>query len=765
MALAALLAASLSLVAPAPAPAAGAGPGSYTSTDVGFNGEIEDAARMAAYVPGASPLVRVNLNWASIQRERGAEPSWETLDHAVEQAEENGLRVLLLLAYAPDWANGHHVDEDGDGTRDDEASIQTWLPTDDAAWASIIDRTVRRYEGRVFAYEVWNEPNLPRFGKYEGGPADAMVRYWELTAIAHDTIHAVCAGCTVVAGPSAHLRDAGRTSSEWLEWAYRNGRAGTFDAVASHPYPRIDAAPGVSDCDGGTINGFGPPDEQAGCGELARVHRVMARYGDTGTKIWATEWGYPLANYGTQGIAAHVPRYVQSVEMWRALPYAGPLFLYRFRDCGFGPADCNWGISSRDHTPREPVFTALSEALTYVRPECVGDLDPAPAAPSQPTLAPGECWEPAWARVLTSPSGRYRLALNAAGALLLTRDGAPVWTTAAGVRLSNRLDGTVVLTAADGTAVWTAGTAGTGPAELRITDGGHLVLTRARDGEAVWSNGPLQVTALRAVTPAPVAGDLGTTTTDWDADGLPDLVQLHEVDGYVALRILSGASGFRSVVAEATTPQPVEDADVDLGMADWNRDGTPDLFLVKKSNTGTRQVEAHVLSGAAGFRQWLIEIGTAQPVGATMDFSVADVNGDARPDLVGVKRAATGSGKVEVHILSGADNFGRFSVQTATAQGLTDAPARYVVTDWNADGKLDVAGIKTGATGTGSVEAHILSGATAFTTFLVQTGTGLTPAAGEGADFAFADWDGTGRPDLLAVTRTGPTLAVTVLRG
>ena len=32
-------------------------------------------------------------------------------------------------------------------------------------------------------------------------------------------------------------------------------------------------------------------------------------------------------------------------------------------------------------------------------------------------------------------------------------------------------------------------------------------------------------------------------------------------------------------------------------MTDWNKDGTPDLVAIKKSNTGTNTTEVHILKG------------------------------------------------------------------------------------------------------------------------------------------------------------------------
>ncbi|WP_043998044.1 Calx-beta domain-containing protein, partial [Microcystis aeruginosa] len=70
----------------------------------------------------------------------------------------------------------------------------------------------------------------------------------------------------------------------------------------------------------------------------------------------------------------------------------------------------------------------------------------------------------------------------------------------------------------------------------------------------------------------------------------------------------------------------------------------------------------------------------------------------------------------------------------------------FEVADWNKDGFLDLIGIKKNTTGTSSTEIHILSGATHFQTFLVQTGT-LLHETGDNFEFEVADWNRDGYQD------------------
>jgi hypothetical protein len=93
-------------------------------------------------------------------------------------------------------------------------------------------------------------------------------------------------------------------------------------------------------------------------------------------------------------------------------------------------------------------------------------------------------------------------------------------------------------------------------------------------------------------------------------------------------------------------------------VGDFDGDGFPDLYGIKTKNTGSGNMEVHVLSGASRYQQWLVEIGTpiAQSDAAQnyQTWAAADYNLDGAPDLFGIKVKNTGTNTVEVHALSGA---------------------------------------------------------------------------------------------------------------
>ena len=82
---------------------------------------------------------------------------------------------------------------------------------------------------------------------------------------------------------------------------------------------------------------------------------------------------------------------------------------------------------------------------------------------------------------------------------------------------------------------------------------------------------------------------------------------------------------------------------------------------------------------------------------------------DGRPDLVAIKKSNTGTNSTEVHILSGGSNFQQFILQTGTALHPTDQTFDFAMTDWDGDGRPDLVAIKKSNTGTNSTEVHILS--------------------------------------------------------
>ena len=133
------------------------------------------------------------------------------------------------------------------------------------------------------------------------------------------------------------------------------------------------------------------------------------------------------------------------------------------------------------------------------------------------------------------------------------------------------------------------------------------------------------------------------------------------------------------------------------------------------------------------------QTGTAlSPTDANYRFLVA-----ANRDLFVIKTGSTGSGKTEIHILTADSGYTVFSKQTATALHPTDQ-------NWDFGVALnrDVFAINRSHTGSGTTEIHILSAEHNYQHFVKQTKTALPASDGTWA-FAVA-----GNRDVFAIKKS-----------
>src|SRR6266566_1040606 len=253
------------------------------------------------------------------------------------------------------------------------------------------------------------------------------------------------------------------------------------------------------------------------------------------------------------------------------------------------------------------------------------------------------------------------------------------------------------------------------------------------------------------------AANFGWAVADFNGDGIPDLFGIKTSNtgtGSVEVHVLDGATRYQSFLLQTGTPIGAADGAANFGwaVADFNGDGIPDLFGIKTSNTGTGSVEVHVLDGATRYQSFLLQTGT--PIGAAdgaanFGWAVADFNGDGIPDLFGIKTSNTGTGSVEVHVLDGATRYQSFLLQTGTPIGA--ANFGWGMGDFNGDGMADLFGIKATSTGTKTLEIHVLDSASSYQKFLLQTGTKVTQGDVSNFHFLVAPLNRGGIADVFAL--------------
>ena len=144
-------------------------------------------------------------------------------------------------------------------------------------------------------------------------------------------------------------------------------------------------------------------------------------------------------------------------------------------------------------------------------------------------------------------------------------------------------------------------------------------------------------------------------------------------------------------------------------MADWDRDGIPDLIFIKTANTPSGRVEVHVASGKSNYQTRVLETATTFANEQDGTWLMADWDRDGIPDLIFIKTANTPSGRVEVHVASGKSNYQTRVLEVATAFS-NEQDGTWLMADWDRDGIPDLIIVKTANTPNGHVEVHVASG-------------------------------------------------------
>ena len=205
------------------------------------------------------------------------------------------------------------------------------------------------------------------------------------------------------------------------------------------------------------------------------------------------------------------------------------------------------------------------------------------------------------------------------------------------------------------------------------------------------------------------------------------------------------------------------DASWDFSVADYDHDGVLDLWAFARAGTGSHTTEVHILDGASGFQRFIAHAPTAlQESPEGWSFMTGDVNRDGAVDVIGVLYAGA-SKTTEVHVLDGATSWGTFLLHTPTALAPTDSSWDFGAADANRDGVVDVFAIDRVDPGTNRTVVHVLDGANGFGRFVSQTATVLGPTDGAWS-FVPADFSHDGAADLLAFHRAGET-SVSILDG
>jgi hypothetical protein len=215
---------------------------------------------------------------------------------------------------------------------------------------------------------------------------------------------------------------------------------------------------------------------------------------------------------------------------------------------------------------------------------------------------------------------------------------------------------------------------------------------------------------LTTLSPQTAPGNWDFPVADVDRDGVDDLVAVERWGdtGRVEVHVLDGASRYRTTQLHVNTPLPRSAPGIwTFDVADMNRDGYVDIVAVNRQG-GSNRTTVYVLSGRDDFTR--IQASVATPLTTTDAnwlFATGDHDRDGIPDLYVIKRRGS-SGHTEVHVLDGATGFHTWIAHAVTPIGLTDDSWDFAVDDLDGDGWDDVFGIQRNGS-SGHTEMHVLA--------------------------------------------------------
>jgi hypothetical protein len=284
-----------------------------------------------------SPWLRVDMGWCSLEeRGPGEVSAWyqDRLDAVVAGADRRGLRLLMMVACAPEWAGGTATGS---------------YPDDPAQFQRVTRYLADRYRGRVQAWEIWNEPDC-----IGGCPNGSPAAFVPVLQAGYRGIKAGDPAATVVSGGISG------NNAGWIARMYAAGAQGWFDALAVHPYLEpVTAAPAA------------PPEQRIyRMTSVAAVYAVMQRNGDGDKDIWFTEFGWTTADTGDRpGVDETTQaRYLQqAVELIaRDYPYVTHAFWFALRDRDdWTPYENEFGLLHVDGSAK-PAYAALRAANAWL---------------------------------------------------------------------------------------------------------------------------------------------------------------------------------------------------------------------------------------------------------------------------------------------------------------------------------------------------------------------------------------------------------------
>jgi polysaccharide biosynthesis protein PslG len=300
--------------------------------------------------------IRVQIGWRNAEPEPG-HYRFDHIDRLVDSARANNVRIMASVLKAPTWATGNGTDG---------------LPSDPAAYGEFMRRLAEHFNGRIDAYEIWNEQNL----SFETGGVVDVGQYVDILKAGYTGVKTADSAAIVVFGgmtptgvndPHIAIDDVNYLREIY---AYNGGEVKQYyDVLGTHPGSACNAPdtswPDNPGCEAGWRDHNSHYFRRA-----ADIRQVMVENGEGHKQIWLTEFGWSSSTNPAPGqeFSGYVSEQQQAEYIVRAFeiakqewPWMGIMFLWNLQfSTMMDPNDHkgHWSVLNSDWSHR-PAYDAI----------------------------------------------------------------------------------------------------------------------------------------------------------------------------------------------------------------------------------------------------------------------------------------------------------------------------------------------------------------------------------------------------------------------
>ena len=256
--------------------------------------------------------VKQLVSWQDVEGAGKGQFDWTNLDRIVEQTAQHGLKLAVRVSQDPDrpfWAGNP--------------------PENAGHFADFLAAMASRYQGRIQAYQVWNEPNLAREW---GGRRPDPAGYARLLKIAYSAIKGVDPSATIITAgmaPTGTDTEIAMPDIKFYDQMYqamKGNSDGYFDMLGVHA-AGFAAPPEVGPDATAANKALYGGERFFSFRHVEDVRKVMERYGDQGKRVAILEFGWTTDNrpdspYYWHGAGAGIDEIKQGCYLLGALKWA-----------------------------------------------------------------------------------------------------------------------------------------------------------------------------------------------------------------------------------------------------------------------------------------------------------------------------------------------------------------------------------------------------------------------------------------------------------